>query len=68
MPVGFVGLNHIFFVRLTCCLKVCKPHSMENMATLSFYQRVGKDNGLEFVEFVDPVSYTHLTLPTILRV
>lgn len=41
---------------------------MENMATLSFYQRVGKDNGLEFVEFVDlienfPMHFTAVSTP-----
>ncbi|CAM9353219.1 unnamed protein product, partial [Laminaria digitata] len=35
---------------------VCKPHGMDNMATLSSYQQCGKDHGLEVVEFADLIE------------
>eukprot|EP00904_Undaria_pinnatifida_P006109 jgi/Undpi1/2628/HiC_scaffold_13.g06007.m1 len=47
---------------------VCKPHSLDNMATLSSYQKWGKEYGLDFVEFHDHIDTFSLHFEALIEV
>ena len=62
VTVKVASIAHLYYNRLTCCKKSEKSNDGK-------YENFGMTDGLtDGAEYIGPVSYTHLTLPTILRV